>query len=76
MFQVSNKVIIFITETMKNWIVELTTRSKTLAEEVEIQGPLHLFFTKCIRGYKFTKSQENIYHLMYNINYLQKKSLL
>ena len=31
-YKISNKVINFITEAMKNWKVELTTEEKTLAE--------------------------------------------
>ena len=56
MYKISNKVIKFITETMKNWKAELTAGGKTL--EVKIQRDM-------FQGYKFTKSQEKTNHLIY-----------
>ena len=76
MYKISDKVIKFITEDMKNRKVELTSRETILAE-VKIQRgvfqgyarlplicvimPLNYIFRKCI---KFTKSQEKLNHLM------------
>ena len=78
MYKISNKVINFITETMKNWRVELIAEGKTLTSVEIISGdalspllfvksmvPSNNILWKCTGGNNFTTSQETIYHLRY-----------
>ena len=80
MYKRPDEVIIFIEKTMKTWRVELTAERKILAEaKIQrriFQGdalslfkvammPLNNILKKCTAGYKLTKSQEKINHLMY-----------
>ena len=77
MDKISDDVINFIEKTMKTWKVELTEGGRSLAE-ANIQGdalsplpfiiammPLKHVLRKCATGYKLSKSQEKINHLMY-----------
>ena len=82
MYKIFEEVIKFINKSIKNWNIELPTRSKSLSE-VKIQRcifrgdvlspllfviammPLNYILRKCSGGYKLTKSQEKINHLMY-----------
>ena len=79
-YKISSKVIKFITEAMKNWKAELTVGGNTLAEvkiKRHLLGSCAVLITicnsydatqlhrKCTKGYKFTKLQEKMNHLMY-----------
>ena len=85
MYKISDKVIKFITEVMKNWKVELTAGGKTVAgvkmPRAIFQGdvlslllfiiammPLYYILRNYTGGYKFTKSQEKISHIVYMDN--------
>ena len=84
MYKMSDDVIKFITETMKNWKVELTTGRKTLAVvkiqssffQGDVLSPLSFVITPMTLnhtgGYNFTKSQEKIDHLIWTSSCLQK----
>ena len=75
MFKISHEVINFIEETMKIWRVELTAEGRSLAETKIQRGiflsfiiammPLNHILRKCTAGYKLTRSQEKINHLIY-----------
>ena len=74
MYKIPHEVINFIEKTMKNWRVELTAGGKSFAEvKIQrgiIQGNALVFviamiFRKCTAGYKLSKLQEKINHLMY-----------
>ena len=78
MYKISHEVINFIEKTMKTWRVELTTGGRSLAETKIQRGifqealspllammPLNQILRKCIAGYKLSRSQEKINHLMY-----------
>ena len=69
MYKISNEVRKLIEKTMKTWRPELTAGGKSVSE-VKIQWSifqediLSLLFKTCTGGYKLSKSQENINHLM------------
>ena len=81
MYKISHEVINFIEKTMQTWRVELTTGGSRLAEIKIQRGvfqdelspllfiiamiPLNHMLRKCTAGYKFTRSQEEINHIMY-----------
>ena len=76
MNKISNKVINFITETMKNRKVELTAREKTLrgifqGDELSpllfviAMIPLIYILRNCAVGHKLTKLKRKINHLIY-----------
>ena len=77
MYKISDKVINFIDKTMKTWRVELTAEGRRLAEaKIQrgiVQGdalsPLLFIIAmmprKCTAGYKLSRSQEKVNHLMY-----------
>ena len=80
MYKISHEVIHFIEKTMQTWRVELTAGGRGLAEtKIQrriFQGdtlspviiavmPLNHILRKCTAGYKFSRSQEKINHLMY-----------
>ena len=81
MYKISHEVINFIEQTMKTWRVELTTGGRSIAETKIQRGifqdelspllfiiammPLNHILRKCTAGYKLSRSQEKINHLMY-----------
>ena len=81
MYKISHEVINFIEKTMKTWRVELTGRrslAEAKIQRVIFQGdalssllfifammPLNHLLRKCTAGYKLSRSQEKISHLMY-----------
>ena len=79
-YKISDEVIQFIEKIMETWRVELTAGGKSFAEVKRgiFQGyakspllfviammPLNQSLRKCTAGYKLSKSQEKINHLMY-----------
>ena len=80
MYKIPDLIVQFIEKIMQTWRVELTTVRQSLAE-VKMQRvifqkdvplllviammPLNYILRKCTVGYKFSKSQEKINHLMY-----------
>ena len=78
MYKITHEVINFIEKTMQTWRMELTAGERSLAE-MKIHGgifqgdtvspllfmPLNHILRKCTAGYKLSKPQENINHLMY-----------
>ena len=80
-YKISDEVIDFIEKTMKAYKVELTAGGGSLGEEkiersifegdalspllLIAMTPLNHTIRKCSTGYKFSKSQEKINHLMY-----------
>ena len=76
MYKISHEVINFIEKTMKTRRVQLTARGRSLAETKIQRGifplifiiammPLNHILRKCTAGYKLSRSQEKINHLMY-----------
>ena len=81
MYKISHEVINFIEKTMKTWRVEFTAGGRNLAEAKIQRGifqealssllfiiammPLNHILKKCTAGYKLSRSQEKINHLMY-----------
>ena len=81
MYRISHELINFIEKTIQTWRVELTEGERSLAEtkiQRGIQGdalspllfiiammPLNHILRKCAAGYKLSRSQEKINHLMY-----------
>ena len=77
-YKISHEVIKFIEQTMKTWRVELTAGGRSIAE-TKIQKdifqspllfrlamiPLNHILRTCTAGYKLSRSQEKINHLMY-----------
>ena len=76
MYKISHEVMKFIKQIMKTWRVELTAVGRSLAE-TKIQGdtlsplpfiiatmPLNHILRKCAAGYKLSRSQEKINHLI------------
>ena len=71
MYKISHEVINFIEKSMKTWIVKLTAGGKSWAETkiqllfIIAMMPLNHILRKCTTGYKLSRSQEKINHLMY-----------
>ena len=70
MYKISHEVIKFIEQTMKTWRVELTAGGRSIAETLPLlfiigMMPLNHILRKCAAGYKLSRSQEKINHLMY-----------
>ena len=76
MYKISDDIINFITNSLENWREELTVKRQTLNEIKTQRGIfqgdsllLLLFVSEMMSlntsGYKFTKSQEKVNHLMY-----------
>ena len=73
-YKISDEVINFIDKTMKTWRVELTAGGRRLAEAkiqrspllfINVMMPLNHILQKCTAGYKLSRSQEKVNHLMY-----------
>ena len=89
-YKISHEVINFIEKTMKTWRVELTAGGRSLAETKIQTGifqdsqspllfiiavmPLNHILRKCITGYKLSRSEEKINHLMYTDDKLFAKN--
>ena len=81
MYKILDQVVQFIEKTMQTWRVELTAEGKGFAVKIQrgiFQGdalspllfmrammPLNRILSKRTAGYKLSKSQEKINHLMY-----------
>ena len=82
MYKISQEILNFIEEIIKNWRVELIAGGRSLAETKIQRGifqgdalslllfiiammPLNHKLKKCTAGYKLSRSQEKINHLMY-----------
>ena len=73
-YKISDKVINIIEKTMKTWRVELTTKFQRCIFQRDALSPLlfiidmmpfNYILRKCTAGYKLSKSQEKINHLIY-----------
>ena len=77
MYKISDEAISIIEETIKTWRVELKSLAETKIKKGKFQDalspllfiiammPVNLILRKCTVGYKLSKSQEKINHLMY-----------
>ena len=78
MYKISDEVINFIKKTMQTWRMELTAGGRRKIQRGIFQGdalspflfiiammPLNHTLRKCTAGYKLSRSQEKINHLMY-----------